>query len=174
MTTMLWIWVAVICASAIIEAISTDMTSIWVTCGGIVGIILYAIWPDNILVQIIPASVVTILLIIFIRPIVRKTLKNKTTKTNADSLVGQKFKLLTDIKDNELGTVKINGVVWSVESEDNNEINAGEEILICQIKGNKLIATKATSAQQKEDDAEQEIQPTKQKEKKKKNKEEGE
>lgn len=148
MTTMLWIWVAIICASAIVEAISTDMTSIWVTCGGIVGIILYAIFPNNIWAQIIPAAVVTIILIIFIRPIVRRLMQNKTTKTNADSLVGKKFKLIKDIKPDAMGEVKINGVIWSVANIDSEEeITAGEEVEICQIKGNKLIAKKA----QKED-----------------------
>lgn len=148
---MLWIWVSVICLSALVEVFSWDMTSIWVTCGAIVALIIYAFVPEVIIAQIIPFIVVTALLIIFIRPIVKKTIDKRTVKTNTSSLVGQQYKLLSDIKTDNLGTIKVNDVIWSVTTNDDEEIASGTMVEICEIKGNKFIVKKATKTENAED-----------------------
>ena len=150
---MLWLWLGIICVSALIEVFSWDMTSIWITCGGIVALIIYAFVPDILLAQIIPFIVISALLIIFIRPIVKKTIDKKTVKTNTSSLVGSVHSLLTDIKADKLGTIKVNDVIWSVESDNGDEISAGEKVEICDIKGNKFVVKKVLPKDNLEVDA---------------------
>ena len=139
---MIWVWVGIVCVSAIVEALSWDMTSVWITCGGLVALIICAIGAP-LWAQIIPFIIITALLIIFIRPIVKKSIDKKTVKTNSSSLVGEKFKLLTDIKESMPGSLKVNDVIWTATSEDDCEINAGTYVEIVEIKGNKLIVKPA-------------------------------
>ena len=139
---MIWVWVGVVVISAIIEAISWDLTSIWITFGGITALILCAIAPETILWQIILFVVITALCIIFLRPIEKKCISKKTIATNISSFIGQKSKLITPITENELGTIKLNGVLWNVKSENNEPINENEKVEIIEISGNTLTVKK--------------------------------
>lgn len=136
---MIWVWVGIVVISAIVEAFSMDMTSIWITCGGIIGLIICAIFPEAIFWQILPFIIVTTLCIIFLRPITKKLISKKTVATNVSSFVGKKSKLISAITESDLGTLKINGIIWNAKTNDNSIINAGEEVEIIDIEGNKVI-----------------------------------
>ncbi len=135
---MIWIWLAVVVLSAIIEAISWDMTSIWVTCGGIIALILCACGVP-ILWQLVPFIVITVLCIIFLRPLVKKSISKGTVNTNISSFIGQKAKIVKEISEFSNGTIKINGVTWSAQSKDGLSIATGTEVEIVEVLGNKLI-----------------------------------
>ena len=77
------------------------------------------------------------------RPITKLIGKNKIS-TNADSVVGREFILLTPISFNVAGSVKINDVVWTADTEEDGvTIAAGERVKVVEIRGNKLIVEKA-------------------------------
>ena len=135
----LWIWVAVFVISAIVEAFSLDLTSIWITCGAIIPFIIAIFAPEAIIWQIIVFIVVTLVLMIFIRPIAKKCLTKRTHKTNISSFIGKKAILISDITPYELGTIKINDIVWNVTTKDNSTISANNEVEIIEVNGNKLI-----------------------------------
>lgn len=135
---MIWIWLAVVVVSAIIEAISWDMTSIWVTCGGIIALILCACGVP-ILWQLVPFIVITVLCIIFLRPLVKKSISKDTVNTNISSFIGQKAKIVTEISEFSNGTITINGITWSAQSKDGLPIATGTEVEIVEVLGNKLI-----------------------------------
>ena len=72
----------------------------------------------------------------------KKLLKTEI-KTNADAVIGAEFTLLTDIGFNQTGTIKINGVVWNVNTEnEKEEISAGTIVRVLRIQGNKYIVEK--------------------------------
>ena len=146
---MIWVWVGVIVISAIVEVFSLDMTSIWITCGGIVSLIICAIFPEAIIWQIIPFIVVTALCIIFIRPITKKLISKKTVATNISSFIGHKSKLITEITEFKLGTLKINDIVWNAKTADGSSIAVGEEVEVIEIEGNKLIVKKIDNKENK-------------------------
>ena len=60
--------------------------------------------------------------------------------TNADSVIGKEFILLSDIGFNKAGTIKVNGVVWAaITEEESAEIPAGKIVVVERIEGNKYI-----------------------------------
>lgn len=137
---MIWIWLAIVAVSLVVEFLSWDLTSVWFAVAGLVSLILSAI--DGICweIQLAVFIVLSALLLIFVRSICRKLLlRNANTKTNVDSLVGRKLKLLKTITKDEMGEVKINGVIWSAVTEDGETISADSEVEILRVEGNKTI-----------------------------------
>jgi membrane protein implicated in regulation of membrane protease activity len=55
-------------------------------------------------------TIVSILAIIFLRPLVKKKLETPKFSTNIDALVGKNALVTTDINEFCLGTVKIEGI----------------------------------------------------------------
>ena len=85
---------------------------------------------------------VSLVLLLSLRKIALKILlKNTDTKTNANEVIGKKFKLLTDISE-DAGTIKINDVIWNVVSDNGKPIKKGTVVEIIEIKGNKYIVKK--------------------------------
>ena len=138
---MIWVWLAVVAVSLIVEFVSWDLTSIWFAVAGLISLILSAI--DGICweVQLAVFIVVSALLLIFVRKICRKLLlKNVNTKTNVDAYAGKRAKLLKAIgTDENYGEVKFNGVVWQAMSESGDEIEVGAEVEVVRVEGNKMV-----------------------------------
>ena len=82
------IWVAVIVIAAILEGMSAQLISIWFVGGGIAGMIAQ-LCGAPVWLQVLIAAVVTLVLLLATRPLVKKFLQNKETHTNADRVVGQ-------------------------------------------------------------------------------------
>lgn len=140
METMFWVWLAVIAISLVIEIITLDLVSVWFACGAVIPFILSAIGGIGVEWQILMFVIVTALLIIFIRKYAQKLLlKNMNTKTNVDSLIGKRYRLLEDTDFEHIGSVKVNDVVWTAVSSDGSLINAGQLVEVEKIDGNKLI-----------------------------------
>lgn len=140
METMFWVWLAVIAISLVIEIITLDLVSVWFACGAVIPFILSAIGGIGVEWQILVFVIVTALLIIFIRKYAQKLLlKNMNTKTNVDSLIGKRYRLLEDTDFEHIGSVKVNDVVWTAVSSDGNLIKAGQLVEVEKIDGNKLI-----------------------------------
>lgn len=134
----IWIWVAVIALSLIIEFSTLEMVSLWTAIGGLVALILAAC-DVTLEVQLIVFFSVSIVLLLSLRKIALKYLLKNNNKIGTDSLIGTKHTLLSSIKEETPGTIKINGVIWNVTTADEKEIKAGEKVEIVAIKGNKFI-----------------------------------
>lgn len=140
MNFMFWVWLGVIAVTAIIEFMTLSLTSIWFTAGAIVPLIM-AIFNVRWEIQVAVYVVVSIVLVVSLRKVTRRfLLKNAKEKTNLDSLVGKQFKLIDPIDgQNDTGTIKVNGVVWSVVSQDEKPIASGERVEIIEVSGNKFV-----------------------------------
>lgn len=138
---MIWVWLAVVAVSLIVEFMSWDLTSIWFAVAGLISLILSAIDGIAWEVQLAVFIVVSALLLIFVRKICRKLLlKNANTKTNVDAYVGKRSKLLKAIgADENYGEIKFNGVIWQAMSETGEEIEAGAEVEVVRVEGNKMV-----------------------------------
>ena len=138
---MIWVWLAVVAVSLIVEFLSWDLTSIWFAIAGLVSLILSAIDGIAWEVQLAVFIVISALLLIFVRKICRRVLlKNANTKTNVDAYIGKRSKLLKAIgADENFGEVKFNGVIWQATSEAHDEIEAGAEVEVVRVEGNKMI-----------------------------------
>lgn len=134
----LWIWLAVVAISLIIEFSTMEMVSLWTAIGGLVAMILAAC-KVGLEIQLIVFFALSILLLLSLRKISLKYLQKNNTKTNTDSIIGTVHTLLSDIKDGQMGTIKINGITWNTTTNDGSSIKSGKKVEIIEIKGNKLI-----------------------------------
>lgn len=137
-----WIWVAVIALTLIVEYTTTELVSIWFSAAGFVSLILSAFsLPFE--VQIIVFVVLSMSLLISLRKITKNKLLNSTDSvTNLDMIKKERFQLITPITESEPGSLKYNGVVWTAISKKSENIDAGVWVVVSEIKGTKLIVEK--------------------------------
>ena len=137
---MIWVWLAVVAVSLIVEFFTWDLTSIWFAVAGLVSLILSAIDGINWVWQLGVFIVISAVLIIFVRQICKKLLLKSDEKTNVDAFIGKRTKLVTGISDaDHLGTVKFNGITWSALAENGKALESGAEVEIVRVDGNKMI-----------------------------------
>lgn len=134
-----YIWLGITALALIVEFITSEMVSVWFIGGGIVSMILALIglkWYIHVPVFI----VVSLILMLCFRKLVIKKLNKSNTKTNAETVIGEEFRLLTAVKFNEPGSIKVNDVIWSVVAKNETaEIQENSIVKIVGIKGNKYI-----------------------------------
>lgn len=126
------VWIVVAVVFAIIEAMTTGLTSIWFA-GGATAACVVALVTKNFWMQAGVFVLVSLLLLIATRPFVKKHINSKIEKTNVDAVIGVKGIVVSAISPNEKGAVRADGKVWTASS--NLEIGAGAEVEIISIKG---------------------------------------
>ncbi|NCA67592.1 MAG: NfeD family protein [Clostridia bacterium] len=140
---MFWVWLAVIVVATVIELTTWNMTSIWFALAAIVALILSAFRAISWEIQLIVFVILSLAMIVSLRKISRKYLLQRSEgKTNTDTFIGTKAKLLKRTVEGLLGELEINGVIWNATTDDDTEIEAGEFVEIVGIKGNKIIIKK--------------------------------
>ena len=139
--TWVWIWLGVVCCSAVIEFMSLQMVSIWFVAGGIVALILAIIGGIDLWIQIVVFIALSMILLLSFRKMALKyLLRNTNTKTNVDSILGKETRLIDAISLDNTGSVKINGVVWTAIAEsDDISIPENTLVIVKEIRGNKLV-----------------------------------
>ncbi len=138
----LYIWLGVVAVTMIIEFITMELVSIWLSIGALIAMILAACGVGY-EIQIIVMIVVSISCILGLRKVTLKFLNKNKDKTNVDMLIGNKTKLLSDITEDDAGSVKVNGVVWSAITENQEPIEKDNYVVIEKVVGNKLVVKKA-------------------------------
>jgi len=135
MEVLIIIWACVIAVALLVEFFTVDFSAI---CFATSGVILLILTVCNVpLVWQIPIYVVaTILFIIFLRPLLKKTITRKTIPTNIDINFGKKVKLLADVV-NGFSEVKLGDIMWTVVCD--KALKKGDTVEIIKAEGNKLI-----------------------------------
>ena len=135
-------WLIAMVILVVIECLSMGLTTIWFAGGALVAAIAAALGA-GLGVQIVLCILVSVVLLIFTRPWAMKYLNGRTTKTNAESLVGE-IGIVTVVINNlkATGQVQVKGSYWTARSrEDQKEIPEGSTVRIEEIKGVKCIVT---------------------------------
>ena len=137
---ILFIWLGLLILFLIIEFATAQLTTIWFACGALAALLLEAFGINDLLIQIIVFALISLVALIFTRPLVKKYVTKKALPTNADMCIGQKA-LVTDEIDNAAakGLVKVNGSVWSARTADGSVKPEGSEVTVLAIEGVKLI-----------------------------------
>ena len=135
---MVYVWLGLIVTFIVLEAATVNLVSIWFIGGAIAGLVC-AILGAAALLQWAVFIGVSAVLLALLRPLLKKYLRVKPTKTNADRLVGQEA-LVTEQIDNlrETGAIRINGVLWTAKSTDDTQISPGTRVVIARIEGAKV------------------------------------
>lgn len=140
----MWIyfWLIITAISLMLEFITTDMLCIWFAGGGLVSLILSAVGL-NWYIQIPVFIAVSFALLFAFRQMVLKRLNTKEVRTNADMAIGREFRLLSAITFDNLGTIKVNDVMWNAVSYNDMPIPAGTIVVVKELKGNKYVVEPA-------------------------------
>ncbi len=140
---MVFVWIALTVAFIIIEAMTTQLLTIWFAAGSAAAIIA-TLLDASPLVQCIVFVAVSLIALIATRPLVKKLTKQKFSPTNADRFIGETA-VVTEAVDNiaQTGLVKLQGTVWTARSANGQPIPEGENVTVQKIEGVKLIVEKA-------------------------------
>ncbi len=134
------IWLILSGAFLIGEIFTVSFLLFWFGIGAFLAL-LTSLVTDSILIQIIVFAISTTLMIIFMKPLVKKFFKeNNEVKSNTDSLIGKNGIVVKEINNVESkGQIKVNGELWSAFSDNFSEIiEVGSTVCIEDIKGVKL------------------------------------
>ncbi|MBO1269100.1 NfeD family protein [Arthrobacter cavernae] len=128
------LWLTVFLAFAVVEMLTLDLFFIMLGGGALAGLIADFAGADFWL-QIVVFSVVSLLMIAFVRPVALKHLRKGPAeqRTNVDRLIGQSA-LVMEAVSGTGGLVKIGGDVWSARSTG-GLIEAGETVEVTKIDG---------------------------------------
>jgi len=138
MDAIAWLIVAVV--MIIGEMICPIFFMFWFGIGALVALVVSFI-TSNIIIQAVVFLVVSVVLVIFTKPLTNKFFKNKTKDNlNMNGIIG-KTALVTKTIDNLKGTgeVKVHGEIWSAISENDEIIEVENQVEILKIDGVKLI-----------------------------------
>ena len=137
----LWvsIWIGITVLAVIVELITDDLTSIWFAVGAFVSLII-SIFSNNYIVQIAVFILLSVLLMLFIKPLLaHKYGKRDKIPTNADRVIGKTARCIQHIDRENHGEVKIDGKVWTAAAFEDESIEVDDEVEILGIDGVKLI-----------------------------------
>lgn len=133
------VWLGILILMLIIEIVTLGLTTIWFAGGALVAFIA-SFLGAGVPIQITLFVVVSLLLLIGTRPFAVKYFNRERIKTNAESLIGEKGIVVSNIDNlHSMGTVQVNGQEWTARSIDNISIEKGKEVQIEKISGVKLI-----------------------------------
>lgn len=137
---MVWIWLAVTIVAIVIELITPELVSLWFAVGGIVGIVFSFIPGLPWWGEVIIFAIVSMALLLSVRPVLKKYFHHRSVATNADRIIGKEVRMLSHADFDNLGSAKIGDVVWSVKSENETSLLENEIVRVVAVDGNKLIA----------------------------------
>lgn len=132
------LWLSVLIISIVIEVVTIDLVSIWVSVGSLAALLAYFL-NFSLTVQVIVCIVVSLFCIFITRPIAKKYLRGNVVHTNSDRLIGKTALVTKDIEEFSNGEVKIFGNYWTAVTSDNEAIKAGSHVEVLAIDGVKLI-----------------------------------
>lgn len=132
------VWLIIAGLFFIGEMITVGFLIFWFGIGALLAMIT-SFFTSNIIIQTTVFVVSSAILLLVTKPFVKKFVDVKPTNTNAFSIIGKKAIVTKEINSHSVGQIKINGEVWSAESENEETISEGSEVEILQIKGVKAI-----------------------------------
>ena len=135
---MVYVWLGLIVAFIAVEAATVNLVSIWFIGGSVAGLVC-AILGAPTLLQFAVFILVSALLLALLRPLLKKYLRVRPSRTNADRLLGQEALVTEDIDNlRETGAIRINGVLWTAKSVGDTQIPSGSRVVIARIEGAKV------------------------------------
>ena len=129
-------WLILLAIFLVIEIITLGLTTIWLAGGALVGF-LAAVLHVPLPIQIVLFLVVSIVLIVFTRPVAERYFNNSREQTNVGGIIGREGKVIVTIDNfNQTGAVLIDGIEWTAQSDEEDVvIETGERIVVTRVEG---------------------------------------
>lgn len=134
-------WIIILAILILIEIITLSITTIWFA-GGALAAFIVSLYFNNLLLEVIIFSIVSLVLLFFTRPIIMKQIKLPKTEMNCEKLVGRKAQVTATVDNmSTTGRVDVDGKEWSARSLEGVIIDKGAKVIVQGVSGNKLIVT---------------------------------
>lgn len=140
MVEVVIIWTVLLVVLVAIEVATMGLTTIWFAAGALAATIAAAC-NAPLFIQIALFLIVSVLMLVFTRPVAVKYFNKDRVKTNVESLVGQKGIVTGEINNLKgCGQVTLNGMEWTARSVlQGCVIPEGSVVVVKEIHGVKLI-----------------------------------
>ncbi len=147
MTTMMIFWGVVFVLMVIAECASMQLVSIWFAVGSL-GAFFAAMLNLGFTGQLAIFVLISLVLLIATRPLLKKLRVQKIVPTNADKEIGATAVIIEEVNA-AMGTgrVRLNGVDWIAVSENDTILPVNTVVIVRQVQGAKLIVAEAAVAQ---------------------------
>lgn len=134
-------WVVLLVMFCGMEAATVAMVSLWFAAGSLAAMIA-ALLNAPFWLQILLFILVSGLSLAALRPLVRKFVTPKITKTNVDAVIGSTGRITVAV-DNiaAAGQVKLGAMTWTARSTSGDPIPAGTLVKVDRIEGVKAFVT---------------------------------
>lgn len=135
------LWLVLLVVFILVEASTVTVVSIWFAAGAVMALIV-AMLGGPAWLQILAFFVVSIVLLLSLRPVVRKYFTPRLTKTNVDSVIGTVGIVTAEINNIEAsGTVKLGAMEWTARSTSGERICVGSRVRADRVEGVKVYVT---------------------------------
>lgn len=133
-------WLIALIGFLAIEAVTVTLVCIWFAGGSLIGMLAAALQAP-LWLQIILFLLVSILLLIYTRPIAMKHFNKNREKTNVAGIIGKQGIVTKEINNlHGEGQVMVGGQEWSARNAvDSEVIPEGSIVIVEEIKGVKLM-----------------------------------
>ena len=143
LSPMALFWLVALIIFGVAEAATVGLVSIWFAAGALVALVAAgldaAIW-----LQIVLFLVVSGVMLALLRPFLKRVVRPKQVRTNADRNIGRQALVTEEINNlAETGAVKLSGVIWTARAVDDRIIPVGTVITVERIEGVKVWVTPA-------------------------------
>lgn len=123
-----WVWVLIALVLGIVELSSVTFVLLWVAVAALVTAVLtpaiHSMW-----VQLVVFAVISVVLFAVTRPVARKWRNSgKKYQNRLEGMVNRTGIVMTEGGSDAFATVRIQGELWSAESEE--DLHAGEHVVV--------------------------------------------
>ena len=135
------VWFILLVVFLVVEAATVAMVSAWFAAGALAAMVA-SLLDAGLWLQLVLFLVVSAALLLALRPLARKFINPKLTKTNVDSVIGSQG-LVTVAVDNvhATGQVKLGAMEWTARSVSGEVIEVGTLVKVNRIEGVKAFVT---------------------------------
>ena len=132
------VWLVIAGVLFVGEILTAGFLLLWFAIAAVVAM-LVSFLTTNLFIQILVFLVISILLLIFTRPLLSKYTKSDNTVTNSNAIIGKTALVTEEISLlNSTGQINVDGEIWSAKTMDPNlTIPKGSQVEIIGIDGVK-------------------------------------
>ena len=135
-------WLILVAVMLVIEIFTMGLTTIWFSLGAVAAAIAAGLGAP-LWVQLLLFTVVSVVIMILVRPFALKVMDRNRTKTNIDEVIGKQAEVIEPIDNQkEQGKVRFRGVEWMARSVDGSTVAAGDVVTVEEVSGVKLLVKK--------------------------------
>lgn len=140
MLNMTLVWLGILVFMVVVEIVTMGLTTIWFAGGSLVATIAAAcsapLW-----LQITLFFVVSLVLLLFTRPIAVRYFNKDRFRTNVEGMIGKQGVVTSEIDNIEgIGEVRIGGMEWTARTvADGIKLQTGTVVIVRAVDGVKVI-----------------------------------